>query len=420
MSRLTTVMLAGALALWHGAAQAQLAPGQAFRDCPECPEMVVLPAGSLYMGSPAHEARRDADEGPQRRVQLARPFAIGRYEVRATEFAKFLSETGYPVDSSCEGRGYATLPGAANARWRDPGFRLGARHPISCVRWSDAVAYTRWLGRKTGKRYRLPSEAEWEYAARAGTATARHWGNPIGRGQANCDGCGSRWDDRRTAPVGSFAPNSFGLYDMLGNNWEWVKDCYTRSHDQRPLDGAAFVGGLCKERVMRGGSFESDPRRLRAANRNKHRAGDIDNDFGFRVLREIDQPRPVTAAPVPALAPAPQLAPAPALATPVAPAQAPVAPAMPAAPAPVTKTTIKLPPLPPAPPARPASPPEPEPEQATAAPPAARLFPVIPTLPDAPAAQTPAPTAQTPAPESPKSGLLDTVPPPPPLPPLND
>ena len=251
--------------------------------------MVVVPPGSFQMGSPVGERGRNFDEGPQRPVTIARGFAIGKYEVTRAEFEAFVAETGHAMARSCSAF-------ADGRSWRNPGFSQSGRNPVTCVRWADAEAYVRWLSRKTGQAYRLPSEAEWEYAARAGTATARYWGEASGWGLANCESCGSRWDHRGTAPVGSFAPNAYGLHDVLGNNWEWVADCYMSSYVGAPVDGRPRIDGGCRNRVMRGGSWESNPSRLRAANRRKHTLADIDNDFGFRVVRNIGS-QPVPAPP---------------------------------------------------------------------------------------------------------------------------
>jgi formylglycine-generating enzyme required for sulfatase activity len=153
------------------------------------------------------------------------------------------------------------------------------------VSWDDAKAYVAWLSRKTGKAYRLPSEAEWEYAARGGTRTRFWWGDDVGRNNANCESCGSRWDKERAAPVGSFAPSAFGLHDMHGNVEEWVEDCWNDDHRGAPTDGAARTGGDCWKRVLRGGSYYDPPGELRSAHR---RAGSIEVrafTIGFRVAR---------------------------------------------------------------------------------------------------------------------------------------
>ena len=246
-------------------------PGTAFRDCPACPEMVVVPPGSFTMGSPLGEEWRKPGEGPQRRVTIGRAFAVGKYEVSFGEWDACVS-TG----------GCSHMPD--DAGWgRD-------RWPVMNVSWHDAKAYVRWLSRRTGKRYRLLSEAEWEYAARAGTQTAYHWGDAIGRSRASCaEGCSSRRDYKHHAvPVGSFAPNGFGLHDMHGNVEEWVEDCWHRSYSGAPSDGRAWTsGGDCGTRVKRGGSWGDRSRDLRAAARSRVSADNRDWSSGFRVARTL-------------------------------------------------------------------------------------------------------------------------------------
>ena len=218
--------------------------GEKFRDCPTCPEMVVVPAGSFMMGSPSSEEGRYGNEGPVHRVTIPAPFAVGKYEVTFSEW------------DACVSAG-----GCGGYRPNDWGWSRGRRPAIN-VSWNDARAYVRWLSEKTGKEYRLLSESEWEYAARAGTTTRYWWGNAIGRNRANCDGCGSRWDNEQTAPVGSFAANGFGLHDMHGNVWEWVGDCWNDSYAGAPSDGRAWESRNCGRRVLRGGSWYNDPRYL--------------------------------------------------------------------------------------------------------------------------------------------------------------
>jgi len=173
------------------------------------------------------------------------------------------------------------------------GYRPGAngwprgRRPVINVSWNDAHAYAQWLSRKTGTRYRLPSEAEWEYAARAGTIAARYWGETIGSGHADCDACGSQWDNKQTAPVGSFKPNPWGLYDMLGNVKEWVEDCWNDDYRAAPSDGSAWLSGDCEKRVLRGGSWNNDPRDIRAAYRNVTVPELRYEQVGFRVASTL-------------------------------------------------------------------------------------------------------------------------------------
>ena len=254
------------------------AVGTVFRDCPGCPEMVVVPSGTYRMGSPADEAERDADEGPVRGVTIGEPFAVGRYEVTIAQW------------DACY------RAGGCSHRPDDQGWGRGSR-PVVDVSWDDAQEYVRWLSGQTGRAYRLPSEAEWEYVARAGTTTRFWWGDEIGRNRANCDGCGSAWDARQTAPVGSFSANAFGLHDVHGNAWEWVQDCRNRNnYVGAPIDGSAHEWSGCDARGIRGGSWQSGtiPRYLRSANRGQHTADSRSflgvASVGFRVVRSLGAP----------------------------------------------------------------------------------------------------------------------------------
>ena len=260
-------------------------PGTKFRDCPECPELVVVPSGSFMMGSPASEAGRDDDEGPVRRVTIAAPFAVGAREVTRGEFARFVSATGRSMGGSCWTREDGEWENRSGRHWRSPGFRQGDDHPVVCVDWDDARAYVSWLSRETGQGYRLLSESEWEYVARSGTSTRYWWGDGIGRNRANCVRCGSRWD--RTAPVGSFSANGFGLHDVHGNVWEWVEDCWNGSYAGAPRDGSAWESGDCSARVLRGGSWVNGPGLLRSAIRGRDGTDDRGSYFGFRVARTL-------------------------------------------------------------------------------------------------------------------------------------
>ena len=190
-------------------AERALKPLASFRECAkDCPEMIVVPAGAFTMGSPATEKAAMTDEGPQHKVTIAKPFAVSKFDVTFADWDACVSVGGCPKAA-------------------DAGFGRGTR-PVINVGWDDAQHYVAWLSKMTGQPYRLLTEAEWEYAARAGTTTAYYWGDEIGKGNANCNGCGSQWDDKQTSPVGSFAANAFGLYDMAGNVCQWVQDCYHR------------------------------------------------------------------------------------------------------------------------------------------------------------------------------------------------
>jgi formylglycine-generating enzyme required for sulfatase activity/lipoprotein NlpI len=250
-------------------AERALKPKDTFRDCDRCPEMAVVAAGNFTMGSPAGEAGRDIDEGPQHNVTIAKPFAVAKFPVTFDEWNACVADGG------CNGY----EPG-------DQGWGRGTR-PVINVSWDNATAYAAWLSHKTGKTYRLPTEAEWEYAARAGSTTAYYWGSKIGKGNADCNGCGSKWDNVQTSPVGSFAANAFGLYDMAGNVWQWVDDCYHDNYDRAPTDGSAWTGGECSRRVVRGGSWISYPQLLRSAGRLWNIHDDRGNLLGFRVARTL-------------------------------------------------------------------------------------------------------------------------------------
>ena len=289
--------------------------------------MVVVPAGAFMMGSPSHEHRRDENEGPVHQVRIGRSFAVGVYEVTVAEFGRFVDEAGYSAGNSCWTYEGGEFNGRAGRGWRNPGFGQGGRHPAACVSWNDAQAYAAWLSRETGAEYRLPSESEWEHAARAVTAMARPWGEDESGQCRHANGADASLKDRHsdwpwsavscrdghvhTAPVGSFAANGWGLHDMLGNVWEWTGDCWNGSYAGAPGDGSAWQHGRCCRslvrrlrflyegdgsawehgrccrRVLRGGSWSSGPRGLRSAFRRWADTGDRAYNFGFRVARTL-------------------------------------------------------------------------------------------------------------------------------------
>ncbi len=232
---------------------------------PAGPAMVIIPAGQFQMGDLNGVGYKS--EQPVHQVTINYSFAIGKYEVTFAEYYAFANATN------------RSLPD-------DWGWGRGNR-PVIEVNWDDAQAYAAWLSEETGKRYRLPSEAEWEYAARAGTTTNYFWGDAIGNNRANCAGCGSQWDNSQTAPVGSFQPNQFGLYDTHGNVWEWVEDCWHDNYRGAPSNGSAWTSGSCGSRVLRGGSWFSGPRLLRSANRGGSTPGSRDFDYGFRLAQDL-------------------------------------------------------------------------------------------------------------------------------------
>jgi formylglycine-generating enzyme required for sulfatase activity len=217
------------------------------------------------MGSPESEAGRHSAENSQHKVTFGRPFAVGQFALTFEEWDACIADGG------CNGY-----------KPSDRGWGRG-RQPVINVSWDDAKAYIAWLSNKTGKTYRLLAEAEYEYATRAGTQTAYPWGNDIGKNNANCDGCGSRWDNKQTAPVGSFAANGFGLYDMVGNVWEWTEDCWHDNYNGAPANASAWTSGDCNRRVVRGGSWLSYPENLRSAYRFGFSPLYRSSDLGFRV-----------------------------------------------------------------------------------------------------------------------------------------
>jgi len=307
------------LAAWTtlaGPALAQaLAPGGVLRDCAQCPELVVVPPGLFLMGASAGEeeselvppeARRRSQ--PITQIAIAQAFAIGRYPVTRGEFAAFVAATGHRAEGGCFTLSYARDPPQLfeeSRGWRSPGFAQTDRHPVVCVNRADAHDYAAWLTRLTGRPYRLASEAEWEHAARAGTTAARYW--EATRGEA-CDyanvadrtftremglpmhpryffPCADGYAE--TAPVGSYRPNGFGLYDMLGNVWQWVEDCRNISYDGRPVDASPWRDGDCTRGMVRGGSWYAQRWSVRAGYRGSNTPGDRDSNIGFRIARSL-------------------------------------------------------------------------------------------------------------------------------------
>ncbi len=256
------------------AAQAVLRTGQVFRDRmkngTDGPEMIVIPAGKFRMGDIQGIGLKD--EQPVHEVQIRRPFAIGRYEITFDEYDDFAHATGRQLPD-------------------DEGFGRG-RRPVIRVSWNEANDYAAWLSQQSGRRYRLPTEAEWEYAARGGSETAYWWGNEMKPGFANCISCGTRPEKRETMPVGSFKPNPFGLYDTAGNVREWVQDCWHDNYQGAPSDGSAWEkdhNGQCNGRVHRGGAFRSvNKGNVRSSSRDMYRTGARPYWVGFRLVREIE------------------------------------------------------------------------------------------------------------------------------------
>lgn len=235
-------------------------------DGVDFPEMVVVPAGEFTMGSAETEPHRRADEGPRHRVRIGYALAVSKYPVTVAEFARFIAATGHDMGNSCktfeDGAWDDHRPGRS---WRNPGYAQSASDPAICVDWNDAQAYVAWLSKRTGHAYRLLSEAEYEYANRAGTTTAYWWGDTLGSNHAACDACAMAIPDTETVPVGRFAPNPFGLYDTTGNAWSWVSDCWNTGYATAPTDGSPNLRDDCTARAQRGGAWYFIPGNLRSA-----------------------------------------------------------------------------------------------------------------------------------------------------------
>ncbi len=305
------------LSLWpaHGAetppAKDAVGVGQTIKDCADCPTLVLLPSGSFLMGSPESEKGRRTGEGPQHQVHIAYRLAVGKLEVTRAEFARFVEASGYSATYD-QGGGCHVLDGdkwgvSSKHGWRNPGYAQADDHPVACVNWNDAQAYLAWLNQQVpGKGYRLLSEAEWEYAARAGQGGRYAWGDDedltaacayanamdsTGKSQiSNMTWASANCSDGAAYTVAGQAlkPNAFGLYNMAGNVWEWVQDAYHKDYSGAPDDGSAWTtGGNQASRVTRGGAWFSDPNFMRSAYRStgtgslEFRGGGV----GFRIAR---------------------------------------------------------------------------------------------------------------------------------------
>lgn len=242
----------------------KLKAGEEFKDCADCPTMVVIPKGKFMMGNDGGKR----EQRPAREVTITRDMALGKFEVTFDEWDICAKEGACPPAASDEGWGRG-------------------KRPVINVTWDDARQYVRWLSRKTGQAYSLPSEALWEYAARANTTSAYWWGDSMGQDLANCRNCGSQFDGQ-TAPVGSTKANGFGLHDVHGNVWEWVEDCWHGSYRNAPVDGSAWTTGSCTMSVLRGGSWRDNDRAAQVTTRGRFGLGSR-NDFGFRVARQVPQ-----------------------------------------------------------------------------------------------------------------------------------
>lgn len=308
---LVAMLVAGCAAMQQPVAGiADALPGAAFKDCDGCPLMVVVPPGEFVMGSPPSAGPRGRSEGPQLPATISRPVAVARFEVTRDEYAAFMRDSGYsPAPGNCfyldqETGGWTNDD--ATKSWRDPGHEQSGDHPVVCASWDDAKAYVGWLSRKTDRNYRLLSEVEWEYVARAGSSSSRPWGDDpdeacrhanvgdLARDRVVWLGAGQKWatthncDDGFgfTAPVGRFKANRFGLHDLLGNAGEWVEDCWNDTHAGLTADGSARLSGDCRLRVARGGAWSTGPAGVRSALRSGHPPEIRMNSLGFRVARD--------------------------------------------------------------------------------------------------------------------------------------
>jgi len=317
--RIVIATLLSMLAAGPVVAAAPATPAREFRDCGDCPLMVRIAPGSFIRGSTDAETTREntpardaSNEKPQRRVDIRYAFAVAKHEVTRAEFARFARETKLPRSTDClswdrAGRRWGRFPGERN--WESPGFIQADDHPVVCVNWPEALAYTAWLSKRHGKAYRLLTDAEWEYVARAGTTTVRFWGDDRARA---CE-YGNVSDRSKaqalqlpeapeqifpcadghvfTAPAGRFKPNPWGIHDLLGNAWEWTADCFARSYLGAPVDGSArqpAAGAACAERVMRGGAWHADAFYIRSAKHDFAPPSLRSARMGLRVARTLD------------------------------------------------------------------------------------------------------------------------------------
>lgn len=263
------------------------------QDCKDCPEVVPVSGGFFAMGSPDGEIGRRVEEGPVHRVGIKK-FGMGRFAVTKKQYMAFVEETGYSQGKTCRIGDGKRIDDRAGYSFLNPGFPQEEGHPVVCVNWYDAIAYVSWLSQKTGKAYRLPSEAEREYATRAGAATPYAFGASISAALANYDAgvtpvSAGGEAVKRTMPAASFAANAFGLYQMHGNVAEWTQDCWSPSYDSAPGDGSALASGDCSKRALRGGAFAYSAADIRSAYREAGYAQDRHAHVGFRVAREETQ-----------------------------------------------------------------------------------------------------------------------------------
>lgn len=303
--QLTTLFMGATclIVLFYSSVSATEKSKNSFRDCDKkCPEMVVVPAGTFLMGNIQKLETKFFNHwngNPAHQVRIGYAFAVGKYEVTLAEYQAFISATAYESEGSCRiSNGNYWVADSEKHDWNNVEYPQSGNHPVACVSWHDAFEYTKWLSAETGESYRLLSEAEWEYAARGGTRTLYNWGDQAThdnanygaddinytREMANVSGR-DRWE--YTAPVGSFAPNNFGLFDMHGNVHEWVQDCLVKSYDDAPIDGSANLTGDCLSRMHRGGSWSVPEEYITSSRRLDHLAEFKISNLGFRIARDL-------------------------------------------------------------------------------------------------------------------------------------
>jgi len=280
---LGAALLASLLPFMAHAASADTKPGTVFKDCKDCPELVVLPKGTFTMGTPDDELGRQPDEGPLHEVTFKKPFAISRFQVLTGEWNAYLRDTGYVMPDGDKRPGRECIAGK-------PRYPITDRQPAVCMNYPEAEAYIAWLSKKTGKAYRMVSESIREYAARGGTTGPFPF--PLDEGKEysiakHANTYGPEDGFSHTAPAGSYAPNAFGMYDMHGNVYEWVADCLHKDYIGAPTDGSAWKDGVCEKQHIRGNDWTEAPIFSRSGNRNwlyPHNRGDW---LGFRVVRDL-------------------------------------------------------------------------------------------------------------------------------------
>ncbi|HEX4582407.1 MAG TPA: SUMF1/EgtB/PvdO family nonheme iron enzyme [Acidobacteriaceae bacterium] len=272
-----------------------LLPKDHFRECVACPEMLVVSEGEYMMGSPENEPDRYSNEGPQHRVKIPRRFAVSKLKITREEFEKFANEMSYASEDRCFTLENDKAEERTGRSFRNPGFHQDGSHPAVCISWDDAKAYVDWLSKKTGKLYRLLSESEWEYTARAGTKTPFWWGASVSPDLANYDsrtsyGGGAIGEYReKTVPADMFNPNPWGLYQVHGNAMEWVEDCWNETYQGGPADDWMRIAGRCSVHVRRGGAWNATAKMLRAAYRDNRKSSNRASNTSFRIARTLSQ-----------------------------------------------------------------------------------------------------------------------------------